>query len=214
MTRQPRLGCPPTWLGSRDAISNARSESRTTTSGVLRSCSVSKSSTGVAIVGIATVIGTLVAVGDRLFPADTISAPPGGAEAAMPTSPSTAPAAITPTSRIAAPTEPPPGPPKPIYDDLWYESCVGSIRQRSQAFIGTGPATQPTPSACASAAKTQPIGKLDVRHIKVGDALCIVTNNRQIAWAMVVRLGEPFHETLTDGRIPCIELVVTLWPAL
>ncbi|MGH3821793.1 MAG: hypothetical protein ACRDRA_02950, partial [Pseudonocardiaceae bacterium] len=169
-----------------------------------------------------------------------------------PTSPSAAPAAILPKSRIAAPTEPPPGPPKPIYeatpikitplscdvnnpsvdfdepafhddyadgaayktDDLWYESCVGSIRQRAQAFIGTGPATQPTPLACASAAKTQPIGKLDVRHIKVGDALCIVTNNRQIAWAKVVRFGEPFHETLTDGRIPSIELVVTLWPAL
>jgi hypothetical protein len=38
-------------------------------------------------------------------------------------------------------------------DDLWYESCVGSIQQRADAYLGNGPASQPTPSVCASAAK-------------------------------------------------------------
>lgn len=59
--------------------------------------------------------------------------------------------------------------------DLWYESCVGSLQQRATAFVGIGPATEPTPSACATAANTQPMGRLDVSDIRVGDALCVVT---------------------------------------
>lgn len=208
-----------------------------------------------AIVGIATVVGTLIALGDRLLPPDIAPDPPLGAvttTTAAPASQSATPTTITPISPNASPAEPPPGPSTPIYEDipikitplscdvnkpsvdfdepafhvnysddaayktadLWYESCVGSIRQRANAFIGTGPASRPTPSACAFAAKTQPIGNLDVRQIKRGEALCILTDNRQVAWAKVVRLGEPFHETLNHGRIPTIELVVTLWPAL
>ena len=48
--------------------------------------------------------------------------------------------------------------------------------------------------------------------MNVGDALCIVTSDGQIAWALVFRKGEPFHETLLEGSIPTVEFRVTLWP--
>jgi hypothetical protein len=98
--------------------------------------------------------------------------------------------------------------------DLWYETCKGSFEQRAGAFIGIGPPALPGPEDCAKAAKTRPIGSLDIRSVKVGDAFCVVTSNRQIAWAAVTRKGEPFLDTLNDGTIPTVEFTVTLWPAL
>jgi hypothetical protein len=96
--------------------------------------------------------------------------------------------------------------------DLWYETCIGSFQQRAGAFIGNAAETLPSAKDCATSAKTRPIGELDIRDVKVGQAFCVVTSDRQVAWAKVTRKGAPFDETLNHGSIPTIDFLVTLWP--
>jgi hypothetical protein len=98
--------------------------------------------------------------------------------------------------------------------DLWYETCVGGLEQRPDASVGFAPTSRPSQKDCATAAKTHPIGNLDIRSVKVGDAFCVVTSDQQIAWASVVKKGAPQLKTLNDGNIPTVEFAVTLWPAL
>lgn len=97
--------------------------------------------------------------------------------------------------------------------DLFYETCRGEIRAWDNSSVGTGSSKEPKAADCGQAADSEPIGELDVRDIRGGQAWCAKTSDGQIAWIKIDRVGAPFLKTLTDGRIPTIYTKVTLWPA-
>jgi hypothetical protein len=98
--------------------------------------------------------------------------------------------------------------------DLEYDDCDGNIYPGSNGTAGlfTTGAT-PTREECEGAALRTSLGEYRSIHtMRVGNVLCVVTDENNIVAAVITKLGAPWGSGPIDGpRQPTISLSVTRW---
>ncbi|MBW4722426.1 hypothetical protein [Saccharothrix obliqua] len=98
--------------------------------------------------------------------------------------------------------------------DLEYDDCGGNIYPGSAGSVGLFTAgTTPTKQECEAAALRNSIGsERSIHTMKVGDVLCVVTDEKRVAAAVIAALGAPWGPP-EDKPQPTISLQVTRWEA-